>query len=384
VHHPDKPARLRYVRRMPSPTPTAGPDAYASQVATALRAACREQIRHAVRRITVEGPALLARGQDPRVGGWGSDANVLWEIHRRGVFGVRDYAREAGPDQPGAGPRHPDLTRLHHLLYPANIDLAALAILFVLDTGLEPESVRALRIDCLKNPVSGHVEVEYLKRRRHGQEWNRLRVRDGNASTPGGLLRLAIRLTRQARVHLSGHSELWLRCLHTPHSLCVSGIGVQPRSGSAALVKRNGLTDVDDAPLQVNFLRLRKTYKAEFYRATGGQLPLLARGHSSEVAATHYADIPALREIHENAVADGLTEALTEAVGFRVLTISDEQQLTADPDRAPAMIGVAAERVQPLLIGEMDVWLSACRDFTDSPFGSPGQPCPVPFWSCLD
>ncbi|MFE2998035.1 hypothetical protein ACFXG4_23860 [Nocardia sp. NPDC059246] len=101
VLHPDMPARLRFVGRMPCPRPTAGADAYASQVATALRAACREQIRHAVRRITVEGPALLARGQDPRVGGWHSDANLLWEIHRRGVFGVRDYEREAGPDHAG-------------------------------------------------------------------------------------------------------------------------------------------------------------------------------------------------------------------------------------------------------------------------------------------
>lgn len=37
-----------------------------------------------------------------------------------------------------------------------------------------------------------------------------------------------------------------------------------------------------------------------------------------------------------------------------------------------------------LLEGEIDVWLSSCRDSFNSPFGTSGQACPVPFWSCLN
>ena len=39
--------------------------------------------------------------------------------------------------------------------------------------------------DC-KNPARGWVELEYLKRCQTGQEWGRMRVRDGSAATPGG------------------------------------------------------------------------------------------------------------------------------------------------------------------------------------------------------
>ena len=112
-------------------------------------------------------------------------------------------------------------------------------------------------------------------------------------------------------------------------------------------------------------------------------LPLLAQGHSREVAADRYADIPALREVHEKAITDGLSEALAEVVQLRVLTTEHERQLEAAPERAPQLAGIRAEQVPTLLSGEMDLWLSACLDFTDSPFGTKGQPCPVPFWNCL-
>ena len=50
--------------------------------------------------------------------------------------------------------------------------------------------------------------VEYRKRRARGAQWKRLRVRDGGSSTPGGIIRQAIRLTARARQHL-GTDALW-------------------------------------------------------------------------------------------------------------------------------------------------------------------------------
>ena len=47
------------------------------------------------------------------------------------------------------------------------------------------------------------------------------------------------------------------------------------------------------------------------------------------------------------------------------------------------VLGVAPAQVTALLGGEQDVWLSSCRDFFDSPFGTPGAACPTPFWACL-
>jgi hypothetical protein len=383
--HPAMPARLRFtVVATPYPRPrTDALDAYPPQVAAALREACRQHIRGAVQRITVDGGALLSGGGDPRVHGWDDKANLLWEVDQRGVMSPEELAAASGRSICWA--RRQGLLALHEMLYPAETDLAAFAILFALDTGLEPESLRALTADCRKNPSRGYVEVEYLKPRRHGQEWNHLRVRDGNATTPGGLLRLVLRLTRSARRHL-GEQEtaLWVGYLRSPNGLRRSGLPTRPSSGAAALVRRYGITDPRGCPLAIDLRRLRKTYKAEFYRATGGQLPLLARGHSRQVAAAHYADIPALRDVHEGAVADGLAEALSDALRLRVLSPAEEQLLAADPQHARDLAGVEPEQAGPLLAGELDLWLSACRDFTRSPYAAPGKPCPVPFWTCLD
>ncbi|WP_145982157.1 hypothetical protein [Rhodococcus sp. MTM3W5.2] len=378
--HPQMPLRLRFIGHRRYPRPRPGLDAYPPEVVAALRAACREHLRAAVTRITVTGERLLAAGVDPRVGGWDVEANLLWEIERCGALSDAEFTRAAGRTVR----RGVSLMRLHELLYPTEMDLAAAAILLILDTGLEPEAVRALRADCLRNPAHSFVEIDYLKRRRHSEEHNRLRVRDGNATIPGGLVRLVLRLTRRARVHVAGSAALWISYQGKGNGrLAVSKVPVRDYSGAATLAQRSGLIE-NGRPLSIDFRRLRKSYKAEFYRATGGQLPLLARGHSNEVAAARYADIPALRDIHEGAIVDGLTEALTDAVQLRVLTADDEQHLTAHPEQAPQVAGVDAGQLGSLLAGEKDLWLSACRDFTDSPFAAKGTPCPVPFWTCLD
>ncbi|MCB8829635.1 hypothetical protein LJD47_31965, partial [Escherichia coli] len=55
-----------------------------------------------------------------------------------------------------------DLHGRHHLLAR---DLPALLVLLTLDTGLEPECLKTLTVDCLTNPHAGTVELRYLKRR---------------------------------------------------------------------------------------------------------------------------------------------------------------------------------------------------------------------------
>jgi len=383
--HPAMPARLRFgMVATPYPRPTSDAvDAYPPQVAAALREACRKQVREAVQRITVDGEALLAKGGDPRDRGWDDRANLLWEIERHGVMSADDLAAASGRSRNWAARQ--GLTELHRLLYPTEADLAAMAFLFALDTGLEPDSLRNLTVDCRKNPARGYVEVEYLKPRRHGHEWNRMRVRDGNATTPGGLLRLVLRLTRRTRAHVGGQeTALWVSWQPQNGRIARSGLKNHHGSGSTALVRQHDITDADGQPLTVELRRLRKTYKAEFYQAIGGQLPLLAQGHSRQVAAAHYADIPALRHVHEGAIADGLAEGLSEALQLRVLSPAEEQLLARDPQQAPDVAGLEAAQAGPLLAGELDLWLSACRDFTASPFAAPGKPCPVPFWSCLD
>lgn len=105
----------------------------------------------------------------------------------------------------------------HARFYLTVVDVIAFIILLSLGTGLEIECLRELRADCLKNPAKGFVDIAYFKRRAHGAEWKTVRVRDGGATTPGGLVRLAIRLTARGRARL-GSDRLWVWG-------CVQGLG---------------------------------------------------------------------------------------------------------------------------------------------------------------
>ena len=103
-----------------------------------------------------------------------------------------------------------------------------------------------------------------------------------------------------------------------------------------------------------------------------------AVGHTVDIAARHYADIPSLRPLHEQTVADALEEVLA---GPMILPPQDEDRLRgelASPDPDDGGISTA------LLDGEQDVWLASCGNFFSSPFASVGTPCPTPFWACLD
>ena len=106
-----------------------------------------------------------------------------------------------------------------------------------------------------------------------------------------------------------------------------------------------------------------------------------AVGHTPEVAARHYADVPSLRPLHEAAAADAFTEAVARSAPIVLTTVREEAWRRA-PELADGRVQVGL--VAALLNGEQDVWLAGCASFYDSPFGAPGSPCPQPFWGCLD
>src|SRR3546814_10147423 len=90
-----------------------------------------------------------------------------------------------------------------------------------------------------------------------------------------------------------------------------------------------------------------------------------AVGHSREVAARHYADLPSLRPLHEAAVADAFRAALAAAMPT-ILPPTAEQTLREAPEQAGPLM--PPDTVGPLLDGEQDVWLAACAGFHSSPF----------------
>ena len=152
-------------------------------------------------------------------------------------------------------------------------------------------------------------------------------------------------------------------------------------------MRQHNLVDDQGRALHLELSRLRKTYKAEWYVKTGGQLDTFAEGHSVEVAAEHYADIPALRPIHEATIAAAIEDAMASARREPyVLNPKQEAAVRRNPRSCKLPAALTANAVIRFLDAAQDVWLIGCAGFYDSPFGTKGKACPSPspFRSCLD
>ena len=377
---PDASRRLMYTSDRPGVR--AQPrDAYGDDVAAALRSAARADLSaithrfaEAERDLTIEEDArskALAAAHQQAMAVIDADGVIG---HRHPLF-KRLYTLRRESSLPNDRLIH-DLHGCRHLIAA---DLVPLIVLISLETGLEIEAIKGLRAAGLKNASGGYLEIEYCKLRARGAEWKRLRVRDGGSSTPGGLIRKVLHWTEAARRQL-GADSLWAHFAWgrlTPRVLSMKEV-------IASWIGRHGILDEQGRPLRLNLTRLRKTHKAAWYRRTGGQLDRFAVGHSIAVAANHYADIPALRHLHEATIADAMTDALDAARHPCVLSSAQEAALRADPDEAVDLPVSGASAVNAQLSGEQDVWLASCGGFYKSPFGADGEACPSPFWGCLE
>ena len=198
--------RLRYTSARPLGRSTPR-DAYSGYVAKQLRDAARADIQAITRRLKSTAP--IEHQTTPMLRGYLEAACRDTERRARSAHRMRRFVVSIvrfhllGLD---AGTPIRDLHARRYLLAE---DVIPFVVLLSLETGLEPECIKALRADCLRNPASGTVEIEYCKRRARGSEWKRLRVRDGASSTPGGIIRTLIELTAAARKHKPSES-LWL------------------------------------------------------------------------------------------------------------------------------------------------------------------------------
>jgi hypothetical protein len=268
-----------------------------------------------------------------------------------------------------------DVHGRHHL---HAFDIPPLLTFLSLETGLEIECCKALTIDCLHNPAAGTVEIAYVKRRARSAEHKRLRVRDGGIGTPGGLIRKLIEVTAGTRQFVLSEC-LWVY-YYTGRGQLRAGIDY-PQEMVDRWVERHGIVDDDGRQLHLTLSRLRKTHKALWYLKTDGHMARFAVGHTPEVAARHYADLPSLRPLHEATVADALSEVVAAAEPIILGPVEESRWRDGSSE---AELPVRLDEVPALLDGEQDVWLASCAGFHASPFGEVGSPCLQPFWGCLE
>jgi hypothetical protein len=344
-------------------------DAYAPDVVAALKAAAWRDVLAAKQRRD-RGERLLADGDD----GDAVLAALVREVHARGDHVTTKDAIRLG--LPGAWDR---IGAAHRLLHLTTDDVAAWLILLGLVTGIEPEALAELPRGCVPDQPTGRfVVLAYMKRRAHSTPHRVARIADGPITTPGGLLRLAHRLTGHTAAVLESE-RLWV-----VYGQCPGPIVVRPNTLSQALerfVHRHQITDADGVLLGgIDRRRLRKSYKRDRYLATSGVLPAFAEGHSMEVAGRHYADLPSLRDLHEHTIEGALGDAVAVARP-RVLPTDQLDNLGASP--SAAVSDLAPEVVDRVVSGEADVFVAACTGITHSPFAPPGEVCPNPFVGCF-
>lgn len=362
--------RLRYTSARPFERPRPR-DAYSPFIARQLRDVARADVVAMLRRIDGRLPETLATHADPVIR---QKAAALHEhIAREGYLARSNsviaslycalYARRA--------PTTSFLIEIYSRFYLTVHDLPPLLTLLSLNTGLEIECVKSLKVDCLSNAAHRTVSLGYTKRRAHGLAQKTMRVRDGGPKTPGGLIRRIVKMTEAARRF---HPT---EALFVVYHAGAFRAGVrQPQATLHRWIERHGIVDDTGQPLKLLLSRLRKTHKALWYRQTGGHMTRFAVGHTVEIAARHYADIPSLRPLHEATIAAALQDAIrphdatmdaSDAVGYG--QISDAQPSDAS-ESEPA--------------DAQEVWLASCAGFYDSPFSKAGAPCRHPFWGCLD
>ena len=347
-------------------------DAYSPFVAKQLRDAARADIGKIFRRI---GSPPEDDGGDAALRATTAEANA--RIVALGRLGSNERSfKSLYFKRFSRGLSVTNLTEaIHGRYHLCAIDIPPLLTFLSLDTGLEIECCKALTIHCLQNPGPGTIEIKYVKRRARGAEHKHIRVRDGGAGTPGGLIRKLIEVTAFTRQFVSSDC-LWVY-YYTGRKQLRAGVG-HPQQLINRWTRSHAIVDDDGHRLRLNLSRLRKTHKALWYLKTNGHMARFAVGHTAEIAARHYADIPSLRPLHEATVADAFSEVVA-AAGPIVLSPDHESRW-----REGAGIPVQTDDLSGLLDGDQDVWLAACSGFYNGPFAENGSPCSQPFWGCLE
>jgi hypothetical protein len=145
-----------------------------------------------------------------------------------------------------------------------------------------------------------------------------------------------------------------------------------------AWTQRHGIVDDAGRPLYLRLSQLRKTHKALWYLKTEGHMARFAVGHTVEIAARHYADIPVAQTA---ARADRGRCPRSGAAGPGHFLPPDEERLRGElASPTPDDEGVRAH----CSTANRTSGLPAAATSIPVPLHPPVPPCPTPFWGCLD
>lgn len=360
--------RLRYVHPQGAPARTPK-DAYSQHVIAQLVTACRERIPLIVKRLTVDAATLVAAGRDPRgddATEWTIKANQAWLADKVGPLNHREHITESRRYNTGKHGLNVSVKVINAALFPSQADLIPFYILFTIETGWPPAVVTEMTTDCRSNLTKDHVTLT-SKKYRAGHKIVSERFRGNGYFSPGGIVAQVIAIGERLR-RVAGRKELWL--VQQDQRIHLAKFRSATGEALSRFLEEIDLRDDDDVPIRgLKLISIRKAHKARWYQQTLGQLDRFARNdHTISVAAKHYGNIPALRELHEDTIAQGQQAALEAVTHSQISSSVVPQDIACD-------IGVPLEEASTLSAGTRDMWVSACRNPHDSPFDVSGKLC---------
>jgi hypothetical protein len=279
------------------------------------------------------------------------------------------HARALG----GAGPQH-TWARLF-LTMP---EAAALAVLLVCDQGWNRSVLDMMAVpDGMPGVGEESLDIYragIVKRRRPARaRYSSANLADTGPGSPGRLIRHAIEATEPARITLAALGNPTGRLLVSRRDQFrgrqdMFFLGAPPGDSMRRWAAGAGLDGLDGQPLPVSLRRLRRTVQVLIRREPAQ--------NSQQVHESAYVlhDPAALPEA-EQVTAQGLADAVSHARA----TMTMRMRLDAGPGQPAGAAGAE----QALADGTLDTATGACLDFTNSPFGTPGEPCTASFLDCL-
>ncbi|MEU8971645.1 hypothetical protein AB0D11_20640 [Streptomyces monashensis] len=351
-----------------------------------------------------KGWALAESGVDPEVGGWLEPANLLWAI-AHDVWSVWEISRRLPrlsewpaslvaflPDNAPVGMARQMLLRaLVRQLFLHNMDLHCFRILLMAATGRASEEVSGLDEDDIEfGPKS--VMIDFTKNRADAEPRRSYGIDAGLSQAilhpsrprldPADLVRRLLDLSRPlAKRQGLDPVPLFLRA----SVLNGSVLQIKPFLGALQNAKFTSWLDLHQVAVGEprDIRRLRKSGKVEKAIAFKGRVSDIADDHSVETFHGHYAHGTTLRVLAGSVITAAQQRWFTQALeGPLVLT--EEAVNSLDEPEAPGALGLSAQEIDDLRSGQLDMGVSGCKNPRQSPFGKPGQLCPVAPLRCFE
>ena len=359
------------------------------------------------------GQALLASGSDPRPGGWGEPANLLWAA-RHGILTTpalhaglpgKTAAWPAAVRQmlgAGTGHRHGRyglMMAAGGLLFPCEQDLHPFRVLLLLAMAdCTPEELAGLTLDSIEFS-DGAVRLRQAKARA-----GRVRIRlhppagpppggdrvhhgSGNWDIPG-LIRRLLAVTAASREAFDAADWLFLAVEARDYDTRLGAQAARFKQDGrrfthwiAAHPGEAGAPPAISAPHDAR--RLRKTAKTTRVAALGGTLTDLAGDdHHVEVFRGHYAHGTTAHVLAARAVNAAQDKVFQKARAHPVFLDTAAESRLAEPEIAGAA-GLNAGQAAAMRAGQLDMGLTNCRDPYDSPHTPAGTLCHVAPAMCM-